>query len=46
MIRRFAELGTEPVPQEDATPESLEKHYKEQIEFWRPLIEEAGEYAN
>lgn len=46
VIRRFAELGTEPVPQEDATPESLEKHYKEQIEFWRPLIEEAGEYAN
>ena len=46
VIRRFAELGTEPVPQEDATPQSLEKQYKEQIEFWRPLIEEAGEYAN
>lgn len=46
VIRRFAELGTEPVSQEDATPESLEKQYKEQIEFWRPLIEEAGEYAN
>jgi len=46
VVRRFAELGTEPVPVEDATPASLERKYKSEIEFWRPLIEKAGQYAN
>ncbi|KQT85238.1 tripartite tricarboxylate transporter substrate-binding protein [Aurantimonas sp. Leaf443] len=46
VVRRFAELGTEPVSTKDATPASLEAKYKSEIEFWRPLIEKAGEYAN
>ncbi|MFD2238036.1 tripartite tricarboxylate transporter substrate-binding protein [Aureimonas populi] len=46
VIQRFAELGTTPVPQEDITPQSLEALFKSEIEFWRPLIEQAGEYAN
>ena len=46
VLARFEELGTTPVPLEDATPESLEAQLTSQIEFWRPLIEEAGEYAN
>ena len=46
VLARFEELGTSPVPMEDATPESLKAQLESQIEFWRPLIEEAGEYAN
>lgn len=46
VISRFAELGTQPVPLEDATPESLEQKYLSEIAFWRPLIEQAGQYAD
>ncbi len=46
VVTRFAELGTHPVPPEDATPRSLEAKYKSEIDFWRPLIQEAGQYAN
>ncbi|WP_185983036.1 tripartite tricarboxylate transporter substrate-binding protein [Aureimonas mangrovi] len=46
VLARFNELGTAPVPLEDATRESLKNQYESQIEFWRPLIEQAGEYAN
>lgn len=46
VLARFGDLGTTPVPLEDATPESLEAQLTSQIEFWRPLIEQAGEYAN
>jgi tripartite-type tricarboxylate transporter receptor subunit TctC len=45
VIARFAELGTEPVPLEDATPEAHGEHLKAQIELWRPIIEEAGVMA-
>lgn len=46
VIQRFADLGTAPVPAADVTPESLEAKVRSEIEFWRPLIEQAGEYAN
>lgn len=46
VIARFADLGTAPVALEDATPESLEAHFRSELEFWRPIIEEAGEYAD
>jgi tripartite-type tricarboxylate transporter receptor subunit TctC len=39
---RFAELGTAPVPVEMATPEAHRAYLAEQIELWRPIIEEAG----
>ncbi len=42
VIARFAELGTEPVTMEMATPEAHAAYLAEQIELWRPIIEEAG----
>lgn len=42
LITRFNELGTAPVPQEEATPEALAERLSSQIEFWRPHIETAG----
>lgn len=43
---RFAELGTEPVADRRATPESLRALLKAEIDKWRPIIEKAGAYAD
>lgn len=43
---RFTDLGTEPVPQEQATPAALEQHLRAEIGKWRPVIEDTGEYAD
>jgi tripartite-type tricarboxylate transporter receptor subunit TctC len=45
VVTRFAELGTRPVPMEQATPEAHSQYLAEQIELWRPIIEEAGVMA-
>jgi tripartite-type tricarboxylate transporter receptor subunit TctC len=39
---RFAELGTEPVTAEEATPEAHAAYLSEQIALWKPIIEAAG----
>jgi tripartite-type tricarboxylate transporter receptor subunit TctC len=46
VVERFADLGTEPVPQEQATPAALEQHLQAEIAKWKPVIEKAGEYAD
>jgi tripartite-type tricarboxylate transporter receptor subunit TctC len=43
---RLAELGTEPVAPERATPEALGKHVKAQVDLWSPIIKKAGVYAD
>ena len=43
---RFAELGTEPVPAEQATPDALRNKLKSQIDVWTPIIKKAGVYAD
>ena len=43
---RFAELGTEPVSKDRATPEALRAHLKAEIDKWRPVIQAAGIYAD
>ena len=46
VIQRFAELGTEPVPQNLATPPALDAHLKSEIAKWAPIIKKAGVYAD
>ncbi len=46
VVERFADLGTEPVPQEQATPAALEQHLQAEIVKWKPVIAKAGEYAD
>jgi tripartite-type tricarboxylate transporter receptor subunit TctC len=46
VIDRFAELGTAPVPQDQATPEALQKHLSAEIDRWAPIIKAAGVYAD
>ena len=43
---RFADLGTAPSPEADATPEALRAKLEAEINLWRPIIEAAGVYAN
>jgi tripartite-type tricarboxylate transporter receptor subunit TctC len=43
---RFAELGTEPVPQSKATPEALKAFLQSEINKWGPIIKQAGVYAD
>ncbi len=46
VVERFAELGTAPASQSDATPEALKAKLESEIERWRPIIQEAGVYAD
>lgn len=46
VIERFAALGTEPVPQNEATPEAHAAKLKAEIAKWAPLIKAAGVYAD
>ena len=43
--QRFADLGTEPVTENRATPQALRSHLKAEIERWSPIIKAAGVYA-
>ena len=42
----MAKLGAEPVSADRATPASLEKHLKSEIDKWGPVIKKAGIYAD
>jgi tripartite-type tricarboxylate transporter receptor subunit TctC len=44
--QRFADLGSEPVEQNRATPEALRAHLKAEIEKWGPIIKKAGVFAD
>ena len=42
VVDSFAGLGTTPVAEDQATPEAHTAKLQEQIDLWRPIIEEAG----
>ena len=44
--QRFADLGTEPVSADRATPEALRAFLKSEIAKWAPIIKKAGVYAD
>ncbi|MDB5377320.1 MAG: hypothetical protein JWR00_1766, partial [Rubritepida sp.] len=46
LIRRFEDLGTEPVAQERATPEAHRAFWQADIARWRPVIQAAGQFAD
>lgn len=46
VVSRFAELGTAPVDAAEATPAAHRDHLAAQIELWRPIIQEAGQFAD
>ncbi|WP_442578204.1 tripartite tricarboxylate transporter substrate-binding protein [Mesorhizobium sp. ASY16-5R] len=46
VVARFAELGTVPSPEPDATPAALKAKLEGEITRWKPIIEAAGQYAD
>ncbi|MCW5681122.1 MAG: tripartite tricarboxylate transporter substrate binding protein BugD [Xanthobacteraceae bacterium] len=46
VISAFADLGTEPVPQNQATGAALKAKLAAEIAKWKPLIEAAGQFAD
>ncbi|GEO41561.1 hypothetical protein SAE02_57090 [Skermanella aerolata] len=46
VVKRFADLGTEPVPLDQATPAALDSHLKAEIERWKPIVQAAGVFAD
>jgi tripartite-type tricarboxylate transporter receptor subunit TctC len=46
VVKRLADLATEPAPLDQASPEALQTTYDGEIAKWRPLIEAAGIYAD
>ncbi|SOC94945.1 Tripartite-type tricarboxylate transporter, receptor component TctC [Rhizobium sp. AN5] len=46
VVARFAELGTTPSPEADATPAVLKTKLESEIARWKPVIEGAGQYAD
>jgi tripartite-type tricarboxylate transporter receptor subunit TctC len=44
--QRFADLGTEPVSEDRATPDALRKHLKAETDKWGPILKKAGVYAD
>jgi len=43
---RFADLGTEPVAENRATPAALHAYLKAEIDKWTPIIKKAGAFAD
>lgn len=46
LVKRFADLGTEPMPDAMVTPEAHRKLLVSQIATWDPIIKKAGQYAD
>jgi tripartite-type tricarboxylate transporter receptor subunit TctC len=46
VVARFADLGTEPVALDQATPAALDAYLTAEIAKWEPVIKAAGVYAD
>jgi len=46
VVARFAELGTTPSSEADATPAALKAKLESEIARWKPIIDAAGVYAD
>jgi tripartite-type tricarboxylate transporter receptor subunit TctC len=46
VVARFAELGTVPSSEAEATPAALKTKLETEIARWKPVIEAAGQYAD
>ena len=46
VVARFAELGTVPSSEADATPAALKAKLESEIARWKPVIDAAGQYAD
>jgi tripartite-type tricarboxylate transporter receptor subunit TctC len=46
LVKRFNEINTEPVPQNEATPEALKAKLISEVDRWAPIIKAANQFAD
>jgi tripartite-type tricarboxylate transporter receptor subunit TctC len=46
LVKRFADINTEPIGESNATPEALRAKLLSEIDRWAPIIKDAGQYAD
>jgi tripartite-type tricarboxylate transporter receptor subunit TctC len=46
LVKRFNDINTEPVPQDQATPEALKAQLISEVDRWAPLIKAANQFAD
>jgi tripartite-type tricarboxylate transporter receptor subunit TctC len=44
VIRTLSLFATQPAPLDEQTPEALHQRVADQIEYWRPILQAAGQY--
>jgi tripartite-type tricarboxylate transporter receptor subunit TctC len=46
LVTRFNDINTEPVPQDEATPEALKIKLISEVDRWAPIIRETNQFAD
>ncbi|MGM5002310.1 tripartite tricarboxylate transporter substrate-binding protein [Tardiphaga sp. 538_B7_N1_4] len=46
LIKRFNDINTDPVPQDQATPQALKKQLDGEVDRWAPIIKASGQFAD
>ena len=46
LVKRFNEINTEPVPQNEATPEALKAKLISEVDRWAPIVKAANQFAD
>ncbi len=46
LAKRFSDINTEPVPQDQATPAALKEKLISEVDRWAPIIQAAGQFAD
>ena len=46
LVKRFADINTDPVSQEEATPKALKTLLDSEVDRWAPIIRSTGQFAD
>ena len=46
LVKRFADINTDPVSQEEATPKALKTLLDSEVDRWAPIIKSTGQFAD
>jgi tripartite-type tricarboxylate transporter receptor subunit TctC len=46
LIKRFNDINTDPVPQDQATPQALKAQLDSEVDRWAPIIKASGQFAD
>jgi tripartite-type tricarboxylate transporter receptor subunit TctC len=46
LVKRFNDINTEPVPQDQATPQALRATLVSEVDRWAPIIKATGQFAD